>query len=268
MEPEGTSGCTITPKNLTTLCTAFASNANGQRTPTQYPGGATVSVSYDNAGNATLVVAKNNGASTTLSSFQYCYKDLVSGACPSSSTVVDRANVTQAIKGPDSIVNPASTTDYTYDASGRLCRAMSTASSTCPSTPPASGNAYGYDGAGNRQWSVIGTTTSYYGYDADNRICWAKVTTSSPGTACSPAPSGSTTYAFDEAGDLNSSASPSSSFTYNTKAQSTAITDNGATLSSMSYADVGQSERVASTLSGSTTNYLNTPPGLDRSIPG
>ena len=107
VEPGGTSGCYM--GHTTTLCTAFASNANGQRTGTQYPGGATVSVTYDNAGNATSVVAKNNGASTTLSSFQYYYKDLVSGACPSSGTVIDRAKVTQAIKGPDSIVNPATT---------------------------------------------------------------------------------------------------------------------------------------------------------------
>ena len=145
---------------------------------------------------------------------------------------------------------------------------MSTAATSCPSTPPASGNAYGYDSAGNRQWSVIGTTTSYYGYDADNRICWAKVTASSPGTACSPAPSGSTTYSFDGAGDLNSSASPTSSFTYNSKGQSTAITDNAVAMSSMSYADVGQSERTASTVSGSTTNYLSSPLGLDRSTTG
>jgi RHS repeat-associated protein len=69
-------------------------------------------------------------------------------------------------------------------------------------------------------------------------------------------------------GALTGSASPTSSFTYNTKGQATSITANSVTLSSMAYADVAQSERTASTNGANTTNFLATPLGLDRSLTG
>jgi RHS repeat-associated protein len=264
-EPSG--NCGATPS----LCTNFAYDANNRRTTTTYPGGATLTVGYDNAGNETSVVGKNSGGATTISSFKYCYQALVSGACPTSGTVIDQGKVSQVIKGADSIVSPATTTDYAYDAAGRLCLATSTTPGACPlptATPPASGNAYAYDGAGNRQWSVVGATTTHHGYDAANRVCWSKATTTSPGTACTPAPASSTTYAFDGIGALTASASPTSSFGYNAKGQATSITANSVTLSSMAYADVGQSERTSYTNGASTTSFLSTPWGLDRSTTG
>jgi RHS repeat-associated protein len=66
------------------------------------------------------------------------------------------------------------------------------------------------------------------------------------------------TYGFDANGNLISSSAGGGSLTYNAKDQSTAITWNSTTLSPLSYADVGQTERVQA---GSINQY-SSPLGL------
>jgi len=49
-------------------CSSFQYNNNGQRTKSTFPGGATLNIGYDNAGNETSVVGKSS-SSAVLTSF-------------------------------------------------------------------------------------------------------------------------------------------------------------------------------------------------------
>jgi RHS repeat-associated protein len=129
------------------------------------------------------------------------------------------------------------TTSYTYDALERLITASNSQTTLH----------YVYDAAGNRcstGTSCDGTWT----YNAANEL------TASPGVS---------SYGYDANGNLTSS-STGGSFTYNSQNQTTRATWNTHTLSGMSYADVGQSERTAA---GSTT-YASSPFGIQISSTG
>ena len=113
------------------------------------------------------------------------------------------------------------TATYTYNALNRL---------TAATGGPGGNGSYGYDPNGNRTASPVGAST----YNADNQL------TSSPGV---------TSYGDDQDGNLVSN-SAGASFSYNAKNQTTSITFGGQTLSNLTYADVGQSDRTAA---GSST---------------
>jgi RHS repeat-associated protein len=257
VEPGGTSGCTI--GTTKTLCTAFAYDNDDHRTQTQYPGGAKLKLTYDNAGNETSAIGTSS-TGTTLTSFTACYRLLVSNSCPSAGAGTD-VSVVQQVKEADP--RATLTSDYGYDLNGRLCYTAATVG-TC-AAPPSGANTYSYDAAGNRNQSVIGSTTNYYLYNAANQLC-AK-STSNTGTCAAP-PTGATTYNYDGNGNLTGSANPTSSYSYNTAAQTTAITNNGVTLSAISYADVGQNERTSFTNGANTTTVLSTPLGVDKTVSG
>jgi RHS repeat-associated protein len=263
VEPGGTSGCKVSPKTLTSLCTSFAYDSANRRTTTQYPGGANLVNAYDNAGNITSATGTANAGGTPISKYSYCYQTLVSGACPTSGTRVDSALVQQVIEN-DTRTGTAVTTDYLYDPFDRICSAASTSGGTC-TTPPTGANKYAYDASGNRTSQTVAGTSTWMAYNAANELCW-KSTTS--GTACATPPTGATTYTFDNVGNLSTSATPTSSYTYNTKNQTTAITNNGVTLSAMAYADLGQTERTSVTQGANTSTLLSSPLGVDKTTTG
>ncbi|HET9732200.1 MAG TPA: DNRLRE domain-containing protein [Acidimicrobiales bacterium] len=257
VEPGGTTGCAVAGKVTKTLCTAFSYNNANQRTETLYPGGATLTAGYDNAGNQTSAMGTANAGGTPITSFTNCYQTLISGSCPTNGARSDRTQVQQLVEAD---THTSATTDYLYDANGRLCSAANAAGGTC-TAPPAGANAYTYDQAGNRTQQTVAGTTSYFMSNPDNQLCWKAAATTS---SCSTIPTGATTYTYDNNGNLASTANPTASYSYNNQNQTTATTDNGVSLSSMAYADLGQTQRTSYTQGTTTTTLLNTPLGVDK----
>ncbi len=262
VQPGGTSGCTVSSRVLKSGCTAFAYNADNQRTVTQYPGGATMNATYDNVGNEIQATGLSS-TSSTLTNFTYCYQVLTSGGgCPTSGGT----NVTLNQKTVESDPRASVTTYYAYDGSDQLCGAgpnlaTGATSLTC-STIQSGDNSYSYDAAGNRTQQTVGGTASYLAYNAANELCWKST---SSGSACSSPPSGATTYSFDGNGNVSATASPSSSYSYDAGNQTTSISNSSASLSSMTYANTDQSERTSITQGSTTTNFVSSLMGLDSS---
>ena len=206
------------------LCTTFGYNNNNERTSTVFPGDAEFDVTYDNAGNVKSTIGKNS-AGTILTSFTYTYNR---------STADTTLRQTMVEADPQA----TATTTYAYDRSNRV---------TSAATSPGTTLSYSYDADGNR-CSVTTACTNTYTYNAANEL------TASPGVA---------NYFFDGNGNETGN-SVGASFTYNSKNQATALTDNGKTLSSVSYADVGQAQRTAA----GSTSYASSPFGVQIATTG
>jgi RHS repeat-associated protein len=201
----------------TSLCTTFVYDNNNHRTKTIFPGKAELDLAYDHAGNETSAIGKDMNGAV-LTSFSYTY----------SQTTKDTALRQTMIEADP---QGTATTTYTYDTSNRLTKAA---------TSPGTTLNYSYDADGNR-CSTSTTCNGTYTYNAANEL------TASPGVS---------SYSYDANGNETGN-SAGASVSYNTKDQSTAITDNGATLSPLTYADAGQTERTAA---GNTT-LSNSPYG-------
>lgn len=187
--------CTASP------CSHFLYNDNDRRTQAVFPGGATLNLSYDNAGNQTTAVGKDANQAV-LTSFRYSYN-----------TGTKDTALRQTVAEADQVFT--GTTTYGYDAFNRLTSATNTKVGNL---------SYGYDPAGNRTSDNSGT----YSYNPADEL------TASPGVA---------NWSYDANGNLIGNAA-GASISYNSQNQSTAITYGGQTLSPLSYADVGQTERV------------------------
>ena len=208
----------------TSLCTTFAYDKDNRRTKTIFPGMAEFDVGYDNAGNETSTIGKDSTGGI-LTRFTYTYN------LGTSDTALRQTMVELDPQG-------SATTTYTYDAFQRLTQAA---------TSPGTTLTYAYDTAGNR-CSTATTCDGSYTYNAANEL------TASPGVA---------SYSWDGNGNETGNAA-GVSISYNGKNQSTAITDNGTTLSSLGYADVGQAERTAA----GTTSYASSPSGVQVATSG
>jgi RHS repeat-associated protein len=227
-EPGG--NCGGTPS----LCTKFLYDGDNHRTKSTFPGGATLTTTYDNAGHVLTVIGKDKNAST-LTSFTYTYN-----------VGTQDTQYRQTMVENDAVAN--NTYSYSYDVLNRLTAANVTAGS-------GTSYSYTYDSNGNRTRQTAGSTTTSYAYNAANEICWAYSGSSS--NACSSAPTGAVTYSFDANGNETASSS-SDSLSYNSKNQTTSITHGGTTLSGLTYADAAQTQR---TVAGST-EFANTPLGV------
>jgi RHS repeat-associated protein len=256
VEDGGTGGCTTgSGTTLIAGCTSFAYDNNDRRTVTRYPGGATMNATYDADGNQLTAIGKDkNGA--VLTSFTYCYQDLVSGSCPTSAGT-SRSKITQQIQNDTVTGNVAVATNYLYDGNGRLCASSTATGGSCAS-PPGGANKYSYDLNGNRTQSTIGGVTNFYAYNSADQLCYSGTTS----LTCSSA-----NYTYD--GNGNTLTTPGSgSFTYNDRDQTTAVTLNGVSLTGMTYSDVGQTDRAAVTQGGTTTEFLTSPLGVTRNNVG
>jgi RHS repeat-associated protein len=115
--------------------------------------------------------------------------------------------------------------------------------------------AYTYDANGNMLTRTAATATTSFAYNTANELCWMYAGSSA--NPCSTPPTGATTYAFDADGNEISS-SAAGSFTYNPKNQTIAMTYAGATLSPLTYAGLGQTQRTGA----GATSFANGPSGL------
>jgi RHS repeat-associated protein len=200
------------------LCTTFGYDNNNRRTKTIFPGEAEFDIGYDLAGNETSAIGKDMSGNV-LTSFSYTYNQ------GTKDTALRQTMVEADPQGN-------STSTYSYDSSKRLTKAA---------TSPGTTLNYAYDADGNR-CSTSTTCDGSYTYNAANEL------TASPGVS---------SYSYDANGNETGN-SAGASFSYNAKDQSTAITDNSSTLSPLTYADAGQTERTAA---GSTT-LSNSPSGV------
>lgn len=233
-EPGG--NCGPTPA----FCTQFSYDADGNRTQVAYPDGATLNVSYDSNGNATSVIGKDKNGSV-LTSFVYTYN------IGNSDTML-KQTVTQA----DAVAN--NTYTLSYDSLNRLTLAAITAGT-------GTSYSYAYDATGNLTTKTAGSSTTTLAYNAAGELCWTYA--GSSGNGCSSPPGGATTYSFDANGNETGS-STGTSFSYNPKNQTTAITFGGTTLSPLAYTGPDQSARVTA---GSTT-IDNGPSGVQIATAG
>ena len=229
------------------LCTTFAYNAAGEQTKITFPGGATQTTTYDDAGDVLSVLgASSTGA--TLTSFSYTYTN---GS--------DDTPLVQMQTENDAVAS--NTYAYAYNPSNELTAATVTSGS-------GTSYAYTYDADGNMLTKTAGSATTTYAYNTADELCWAYAGASS--NPCSSAPTGAATYSFDSDGNETAN-SAGASFSYNTKNQTTSITYGGTTLSGLTYTDQGQDNRISagsttfdnsssgtaiSTTSGSSTYYL------------
>ena len=116
-------------------------------------------------------------------------------------------------------------------------------------------------------------------YNTADELCWAYVGTSSD--ACGTAPTGATTYSYDNNGNQTSS-SAGLTLAYNPANQAVSMTNpTGANTTAMTYAGVGNAQRVtagtttynnntfgvaSATTSGSTTYFTYDPDGRPNSL--
>lgn len=135
-EPGGSCSGTVS------LCTSFAYDGDNRPTWTTYPGGATMNLAYDPAGNLSSAIGKSS-TGTVLTSFTYTFNLGTSDT-----------RLAQTVAEADPVFT--GTTTYTYDTHNRLAKASNTNTTLN----------YGYDAAGNRASDPGGTHT----FNAANEI--------------------------------------------------------------------------------------------------
>jgi RHS repeat-associated protein len=127
-------------------------------------------------------------------------------------------------------------TAYTYDRFNRLTRAQTTDTGGATTAD----YTYGYDSNSNRtSATALGQATVHAAYNGANELCW----TGSSAGACGAPPTGATTYTYDANGNQTGN-SAGQLLTYNAKNQATSIKKAGGSATSMTYADLDQTERT------------------------
>lgn len=243
--------------------TTFTYDADGNLTRMTYPGGVTVSSTYDpDTGQVTAITNRKPpaGTGTLISQFSFDY-----------SLGTGTSDLVQERIGTDGITS--NTADFTYDALNRLVLGVQTGYANRYF-------AYTFDASGNRTKQVVnlsgstptGATTTSYAYNAGNQLCWRYTGTSI--NACGSPPTGAVTYTFNQAGD-ETGASNGLAFAYNNAGQTSSVTPAGGSAQSLGYLASGQQKLVqdgatslqmsglgvSSTSTGGSTSYGRTPDG-------
>jgi YD repeat-containing protein len=234
--------------------TSFTSDNADRRTTATFPNGVKVTLGYDDAGRRTSVKAQK-GTSPAVVDLKYCYKQVAIGDTAACGAPAASGNTDTRFKLTDSRLG--STTNYAYDAQGRLTEAKTTVGGTDDFQ-------YAYDGASNRTRQVVnGGTPTFFGYGTANELCWSKQTATDPGSGCTP-PSGATTFPTNANGSITGS-SAGFAASYNGFEQATSITGaGGPTLGSITYGGATQVERRHAGTTQFTSNAL----GLGVADPG
>jgi RHS repeat-associated protein len=227
-EPGGS--CTGT----VSLCTTFAYNSDGDRTTTTFPGSATLTSGFDNAGNETSIVGSSSTPST-LTSFTYAY----------AVGTADKA-IVQSVTD----AHASTTTSYGYNALDQL---------TSAATSPGSTLDYSYDGAGNRCSTTTSCSSPTYTYNSANQLTSGPAGSytydNSGQETSSPQLSNLTENAKDQTTAVTPSGSSAEALTYNGTGQFL-LTGDGST--AITTGPVGLD---SSTTAGTTTYYVFDPQG-------
>jgi RHS repeat-associated protein len=209
-------------QNLTTGCTGKAYDQDGRLTTTQFPGGATQTTSYTNAGLVSEIKATNSSGST-ITDYKYSY----------TTGTNDTSLVQTRVENDPSTSNTNLTTTYSYDALNRLTEAVASSGTSYY---------YGYDLDGNMNCSQTsgvcsgassGSCSSHaFAYNNDDEL------------TCDTAGS----FSYDADGN-NTSTPTLSALTYNPINQMSSVTQSGTT-TTYGYTGTDSSQRTAA---GSTT---------------
>jgi RHS repeat-associated protein len=186
--------------------TAFAYLPGGHIRQVTPPIGGSSVYTYDGAGNLKTVTDQLSHVTT----YDYFGNNQVKSVTDPLSRVwswvydVPNGRATQTLPSGQKI-------EQNVDALSRLTSVKYYASSGSldPNTPQVS---YAYDANGNRTQLSSSTQTTSYGYDPMNRMCWAFVGSSS--AACGSAPASSTSYTYDDAGNLTKRQYPDGTKTF------------------------------------------------------
>lgn len=219
--------------------TTFSYDNDDRRTTTAYPGGVSMTATYDNPGRLKEIKATKSGVPTPLTDFVYDY-NTVPASCGGTGTGVE-TNLRQ--KMTDAAASPNKVTTYCYDKLNRLTKATEA---------PGSAYVYQYDGNGNITRRTKDSVATSYGFNRANELCWS-VAGAQASSACSPNPTGATTFTHDGAGNMIGS-SAGLALSYNSKEQTTSMTSlTGGTAVAMTYAGPDQWERSAAGSTNQTT---------------
>ena len=212
--------------------TQFTYDPDGNLTQVNYPGssGMTESLTYDNADQFQMSVLSSTAGSlagnfitdswpTNSDGLYYSNSASLNGSVVLAQSSFSYNSDTQMTQGlgysysynsagditssgsPGSPSSSSTTTNYSYDAGGELCSSSTTAVSP---TSPSCENPSGYPS----------NTFSTYSYNQDGeRIC-STPKNSSGATCADPNPAITTTYGWNQEGELSSVATPGGNFSY------------------------------------------------------
>lgn len=206
--------------NKTTF--GYDDDQNTLRTKTVYPNGVEMAMQYDDSSRLTEIKATKTSSNEILNRFAYSY---------TSPTGADTA-LRQSVTDED-----GNKTTYSYDGVNRLTGAK-TKSSAGQETDS---REYSYDATSNLTRKNENGTITSFAYNAANQMCWSFAGESS--AACTAAPAGSTTFAYDGAGNLVST-SKGLALVYNAKNQTTSMKPPGGVAELMKYQNADQTRRI------------------------
>ncbi|WP_392668348.1 RHS repeat-associated core domain-containing protein [Streptomyces sp. LN785] len=200
--------------------TTFGYNADSQWKTTTYPNGTTATTGYDDAGRTTSdTLAKG---STTLASLVYSRDDAgqLAGETPTGV--------------------PGSAQTYQYTAREQVKSATAGSGVT----------SFAYDEADN----PVQVGAGGQAFDAANQLCWSTTGSMPADPDCASAPTGATTYSYDDQGN-RTKATDGSSTTTSTYDQGDRLTGVTSGSGEATYAYDGDGLRVAKTVGGTTTSF-------------
>ncbi|MBV9803331.1 MAG: hypothetical protein JO130_09085, partial [Solirubrobacterales bacterium] len=214
--------------------TALAYDSDGNLKSVTYPGGSSISRTYN--------------ALDQLTNVSDTYQ---TGGSPYSITRAITYNGNLQSTVTDQTGNK---TTYTYDALNRLTDAK-----VMNGTTQVRDNAYTLDGNGNITKSTLNGTSTSYAYNPGNEICWSVAGASTNG--CGSPPSGAYSYSYDADGQQTSNGN-ATTMAYNALGQMTSETISGTT-TSFAYLGAGQDELIGdgtSTLHNDILGLASTTP--------
>ncbi len=178
------------------------------------PPSSSTQYTYDNNGSLTKLTQPSGAIVTNTydSHNRLCwtYQGSSSNACaspPSGSAKYTYDSNSNTLTATDTGSN---VTTNTYDSHNRLCWSYKGTSSNACGTAPAGSTKYSYDADGHKLSLTYpnGSVVVSQAYNSLSQVCWTLESTSASSNACASAPSGSTTYTYDNVGNLKSEVLP------------------------------------------------------------
>ena len=226
----------------TTRCTTQTYDDRDRPWVTTLPNGVAVTRTYDTSSKPKTIKAVK-GTNPALVDLTYDYADASTKETLLQQKVTDGTN--------------SDVTTHLYDANDRLKKAETKNGTTVKRRFE-----YTFDNASNRReeqfFNGTSTATTTYKYNEGNQLCWERgAALTDPLPACNAAPTGSTTYVHDAAGNETSN-SAGRSFSYNVRNQVTSHTQVGGSTFTTAHLGEGQAENTQF----GTPTFLNSALGV------
>jgi RHS repeat-associated protein len=239
-DPSGTTTYAYNSRNLVTSVTepnskqtTFAYDIAGNRVYTKFPSNVYQYTGYDGAGRICNIAASTTVLTADSKSRYLTCTQTVTGTILGYKYKYDDPGT----MGVDTLLRQSVTDQagnkatYSYDEDLRLHQVVNTGS-------PSNTFTYNYDGDANMTSLVNSSpsSTTSFVYDDASELCWSGTTTP---------PANCTTHNYTYDGSGNELTSPTYTFAYNEKDQTTSVTPSGGSAVSMAYANRGQAQRTS-----------------------